>query len=124
LKYITDRGKSDVIDKISEREESIKMAASILREISKDEETRIQYENEMLFELDARSWVSDARREGREEGREEGWEEGRKEGNAAGEERSLQVISALSGGAPVEETAAKYSMPVERVEKIKNAMRL
>ncbi|MDR1531740.1 MAG: hypothetical protein LBS62_06095 [Clostridiales bacterium] len=57
--------------------------SEIKYEISQDEEARIQYENEMLAELDARSWISDARREGREEGWKEGWKKGRKEANTA-----------------------------------------
>ncbi|MDR1531741.1 MAG: Rpn family recombination-promoting nuclease/putative transposase [Clostridiales bacterium] len=86
LKYITDKGKSNIMGKILEREESIKVAANILYEISQDEEARIQYENEMLAELDARSWISDARREGREEGWEEGHEKGWEEGSEKGRE--------------------------------------
>jgi predicted transposase YdaD len=89
-----------------------------LREISQDEQARIQYENEMIFQLDTRSWVHDAR----EEGREEGITIGEARGISLGEERCLQVMFALNSGAAVKEIADKYGMPVESVEKIKNAM--
>ncbi|MDR1531739.1 MAG: hypothetical protein LBS62_06090 [Clostridiales bacterium] len=66
--------------------------SEIKYEISQDEEARIQYENEMLAELDARSWISDARREGWKKGWKEGWKEGWKKGWEEGrEERSEEV---------------------------------
>ena len=92
------------------------MAANVLYEISQDEKTRIQYENELLAELDVNSWIYDAREEGREIGREEGREEG------IGV--TLLVINALKAQTPVEEIAAKYHMSVEQVVRINSTLRL
>ena len=100
------------------------MAANILCEISQDEKARIQYENELLAELDVRSRISDARKEGREIGIKIGKEIGK--GIVIGKEEginaTLQVISALMAHTPIDEIAVKYNMSVEQIERIKETI--
>ncbi|MDR1701491.1 MAG: Rpn family recombination-promoting nuclease/putative transposase [Sporomusaceae bacterium] len=63
FRYVTDKSKRNILRKIINREEGIKMAVKILDEISKSEEERIQYENELIFDLDTRSNIDGAKRE-------------------------------------------------------------
>ena len=65
FKYITDKSKQEILSKILEREAGIKMATNILREVSKDEETRAYYESELIFELDQRGRFKQAKEDGK-----------------------------------------------------------
>jgi predicted transposase/invertase (TIGR01784 family) len=64
FRYLTDRGKRDVINQIINRKEGVKMATAVLESISKNEKERIRYENELIFDLDQRSRVNAARIDG------------------------------------------------------------
>ena len=65
FKYVTDRSKKDLLDKIIERGAGIRMATNILLEVSKDEEARAYYESELIFELDQRGKMRQAKEEGK-----------------------------------------------------------
>ena len=52
FKYVTDKSKRDMLNKIIEREVGVMMAAQILDTISKDEKERANYEAQWLHELD------------------------------------------------------------------------
>jgi len=64
FKYVTDESKQDILNQILERKEGVKMARNILIEVSKDEEARAYYESELIFELDQRGRINQAKREG------------------------------------------------------------
>jgi predicted transposase/invertase (TIGR01784 family) len=108
FRYMPDKSKRDKLNEIIERKEGIKMGANVLLEISQDEKARIQYENELLAELDARSWVSDA------------WEEGREEGIKA----TLLIIDALKAQTPIDEIMAKYHISIEQIARIQSSLDL
>ena len=91
-----------------DRKEGIKMATDVLYEISQDEKARIQYENELIYELDVRSRIS------------EGREEGREEGIAIGLNTALQIFDALKVQIPVEEIAVRHNLPIKEIERIKS----
>ena len=55
FKYVTDKSKRDILNKILEREAGVMMAAQILETISKDERERAIYEAQWLYELDQQS---------------------------------------------------------------------
>ena len=65
FKYVTDKSKKDLLDKIIERGAGIRMATNILLEVSKDEEARAYYESELIFELDQRGKMRQAKEEGK-----------------------------------------------------------
>jgi predicted transposase/invertase (TIGR01784 family) len=69
FKYVSDDSKRDILNKILEGEEGIRMATNILLEVSKDEEARAYYESELRFQLDQSSRMAQAKREGIKEGR-------------------------------------------------------
>jgi predicted transposase/invertase (TIGR01784 family) len=131
FRYISDKSKRNTLNAIIERKDGIKMAANVLYEISQDEKARIQYENELLADLDSRSWASDAWEDGKEEGivigKEEGIVIGKEEGIAIGKEvgidTTLQVISALMTQTPVDQIAAKYHMTIEQIARIQSTLR-
>jgi len=135
FRHISDKSKREKLNAIIERKEGIKMATDVLYEISQDEEARIQYLNELLADLDARSWVSDAWEEGKEEGIVIGKEEGIVEGIVIGKEEgiiigkeegigvTLQVISALMAHTPIYEIAAKYNISIEQIERIQATLK-
>ena len=116
FRHVSDKSKRDKLEAIMKRKEEIGMAASVLYEISQDEKTRIQYENELIAELDVRSWISDAR--------EEGLTIGEERGIAIGVETTLLIVNALKAQIPVDEIAAKYSLPLEQIERIQSTVGL
>ena len=63
FRYATDQSKRELLNKIIEREEGIKMAAQILENISMDKQERIAYEEQLIYELDQRSEVASARKQ-------------------------------------------------------------
>jgi len=65
FRYVSDKSKRDIINRIISRKEAIKMATDVLELISKDEKERLRYESELVFDLDQRSRISDARKEGK-----------------------------------------------------------
>ena len=73
------RSIQETLNKIIERKEGIKMAKSILLEVSADEAARAYYDSELMFELDQRGRMREAREEGEQIGRIEGWGEHGKE---------------------------------------------
>jgi len=72
FRYVTDKSKREILNQIINRKAGIEMAAQVLTEISKDERERVQYESELIFDLDYRTGMNNARREGKEEGLIEG----------------------------------------------------
>jgi len=64
FKYATDKSKRDILSKIMEKEEGVNMAARTLLTISKDEQERLAYESQMIYELDQRSEKASAERSG------------------------------------------------------------
>jgi len=63
FRYATDQSKRELLNKIIEREEGIKMATQILENISMDKRERIAYEEQLIYELDQRSEVASARKQ-------------------------------------------------------------
>jgi predicted transposase/invertase (TIGR01784 family) len=68
FKYVTDEDKQEILNKILERREAVKMAKNILMQVSADEEARAYYESELIFELDQRGRFRVAKEEGIAEG--------------------------------------------------------
>jgi predicted transposase/invertase (TIGR01784 family) len=144
FRYMADKSKRDKLNEIIGRKEGIKMAANMLYEISQDEQARIQYENELLADLDVRSWVSDALEDGYKDGFEngfndgkkngilkgklegkiEGKKEGKKEGRIEGIDTTLLIIDALNIQTSIEEIAAMYQIPIEQIARIQSALGL
>ena len=63
FRYATDQSKRELLNKIIEREEGIKMAAQILENISMDKQERIAYEEQLIYELDQRSEMASTRKQ-------------------------------------------------------------
>ena len=84
------------------------MAANVLFEVSQDEKARIQYENELIAELDTNSRIHEAR----------------EEGIGIGVEGTLRVFNALKAQVPVDEIAAAHKLSREQIEQIRSALGL
>ena len=91
FRNISDKNMRDKLQAITDRKEGIRMAVDVLCEISQDEKTRIQYENELLAELDTRSWISDAWEDGVEVGTEKGIVIGTERGIVIGTEKGIVI---------------------------------
>ena len=63
FRFATDTSKRELLSKIVEKEEGIKMATQILQTISIDERERIAYEEQLIYELDQRSELVSARKQ-------------------------------------------------------------
>ena len=80
------------------------MAASLLREISKDEHERARLRSQRMYETDMISDLLTAERRGKIQGIAEGEARGRAEGEARGiAEGEAKVISLLESGLSLEE---------------------
>jgi len=84
FQYLTDEAKREKINEIIDREEGIAMAMSTLCQVTADEEEYARLTSLMKGELDWRSSMKDAKREGLAEGRMEGLAKGHDEGLAEG----------------------------------------
>jgi predicted transposase/invertase (TIGR01784 family) len=105
FRYVTDKSKRDILNKIIDREEGIKMAVNVLDEISRSEEERIQYENELIFDLDVRSNLDWAKREAKREGK---------------LERNLEIAKKLLiRGLPIEQISEDIGLSIEEIQKLK-----
>jgi predicted transposase/invertase (TIGR01784 family) len=62
FRYITDKSKRVYLNKVLEKEEGVNMAAQILQTISKEERERLEYESQLIDELDRRSAERSAER--------------------------------------------------------------
>jgi predicted transposase/invertase (TIGR01784 family) len=113
FKYVSDDSKRDILNKILEREEGIRMATNILLQVSKDEEARAYYESELRFQLDQNSRYNHAIREGKRVGKLEGKLEGIAEGEISGtlKEKLATALRLLDMGLSMEQavTATKLS---------------
>jgi predicted transposase/invertase (TIGR01784 family) len=118
FRYMSDKDKRDKLKAIIERKEGIKMAANVLYEISQDEKTRIQYENELIADLDSRSWISDAWEEGMEAGMEKGIEKGMETGIEKGKEEMARNL--IANGISPDIIAKSAGLPLERIQKLTN----
>ena len=80
------------------------MAATLLREISKDEHERARQRSRRMYETDRISDLLTAREKGLIEGRIEGKAEGEAKGRAEGiVEGAEKIIALLKKGVPLEE---------------------
>ncbi|MCL2398745.1 MAG: Rpn family recombination-promoting nuclease/putative transposase [Defluviitaleaceae bacterium] len=68
FRHSTDKDKRELLSQIIEKEEGIKVATQILQTISQNKEERRAYEEQLIFELDQRSEVANARKQGIEQG--------------------------------------------------------
>jgi predicted transposase/invertase (TIGR01784 family) len=100
FKYINDESKRDVLNKILEGKEGIRMATNILLTVSKDEEARAQYESELRFQLDQNSRTNYAVKE-------------------ALKQRDMEMAKNLLDVLDVKIIADKFNMTVEEVETLK-----
>jgi len=75
FKCAADKTKRNVLAKIIEKEEGVRVATKILELVSKDDEARAIYEAQLIFEFDQRSEVINAERRGEARGevRGEAW---------------------------------------------------
>ena len=64
FKYVTDKSKRDLLNKIIAKEEGVNMAVQTLLTISKDEQERLAYDSQIIYELDQRSEKASAERSG------------------------------------------------------------
>jgi len=120
LKYVSDDSKRNILNKILEREEGIRMATNILLQVSKDEEARAYYESELRFQLDQNSRFNHAKREGIAEGRAEGKKEAENKALKEKTSRDIKLIKKmLKRGDTIAEIADFLEMTVEEVEKLK-----
>ena len=64
FKYAADKSKRELLSRIMEKEEGVNMAVQTLLTISKNEQERLAYESQMIYELDQRSEKASAERIG------------------------------------------------------------
>jgi len=104
FQYLTDEAKREKINEIIDREEGIAMAMSTLCQVTADEEEYARLTSLMKGELDWRSSMKDARREGLTEGR---------------NEASLDIARNLKKmGLPITQIADGTGLPIETIEQL------
>jgi len=69
FEYLTSKEKRDIINEIIDKEEGISMASQVLITVSEDEEERARLLRDEKIEMDYRSGLSEAKREGQAEGK-------------------------------------------------------
>jgi predicted transposase/invertase (TIGR01784 family) len=114
FQYLTDEAKREKIDEIIDREEGIAMAMNALCQITADEEEYARLTSLMKGELDWRSSMKDAKREGLAEGRMEGLMQGRNEANLENA-RKMKTMGFLA-----EQIQAVTGLSIETIEQMSN----
>jgi predicted transposase/invertase (TIGR01784 family) len=104
FRYVTDKSKREILNQIIGRKAGIEMAAQVLTEISKDERERVQYESELIFDLDYRTGMNSARREG----------------ETMGEDKGIRKVARnlLIMGLPLEQISTGTGLPVDEIKKL------
>jgi predicted transposase/invertase (TIGR01784 family) len=116
FRYVTDKSKREILNSIINRKEGIEMAAKVLDEISKSEQERIQYESELIFDLDERSRLYSARKEGLQKGKQEGLQEGKQEGKQEGLLEAAKNF--LKIGIPIEQISEGTGLSISEIESL------
>ncbi len=112
FRYVTDTSKREILNSIIGKNGGIDMATKVLSEISKSEQERIQYECEMLWELDkntrANYLTERARLEGKMEGKMEGIEE-----------KSYSIAkNLLTIGLPIDQISKVVGLPIQDIQSL------
>ncbi len=125
-------GQEATVEKLIKESEVIEVAEKLRREVSKDEELRARAFSRRLFQLDVKSCLNEAQREGfrqgielgkergLEQGLEEGLEQGLEEGLEQGrlEERRRIAKKLLKTGLSLEFVCAETELTAEEVKKL------
>ncbi len=111
--YANKPDKSDFVEKLAEQNRGIKMAVTVLKNISQDEMNWYHETRYWMHVSDEKTMVEEAKRKGREEG----IVEGKKEGKAEGISQVAQ--NAIKAGLPAEQIATITGLSVEEINKLK-----
>lgn len=113
FRYAADKNNRDVINKILEKKEGIRMAGQILEAISQDEMERMIQDARLIHEVDQRSDREEARREGWQAGRQEGIQTGKQVG---WQEGVIQIAKNLkASGLPLELISQNTGISIEEL---------
>lgn len=111
--YANKPDKSDFVEKLAEENRGIKMAVTVLKNISQDEMNWYHETRYWMHVSDEKTMINEAERRGREEG----IVEGKKEGKAEGISQVAQ--NAIKAGLPAEQIATITGLSVEEINKLK-----
>ena len=111
--YANKPDKSDFVEKLAEQNRGIKMAVTVLKNISQDEMNWYHETRYWMHVSDEKTMINEAERRGRAEG----IVEGKKEGKAEGISQVAQ--NAIKAGLPAEQIATITGLSVEEINKLK-----
>ena len=111
--YANKPDKSDFVEKLAEENRGIKMAVTVLKNISQDEMNWYHETRYWMHVSDEKTMINEAERRGRAEG----IVEGKKEGKAEGISQVAQ--NAIKAGLPAEQIATITGLSVEEINKLK-----
>ena len=110
--YASNPEKRDFIEKLAESNRGIKMAVTVLKNISQDEINWYHETRYWMHVSDERTMMSAAKKKGLAEGRKEGKAEGRNE-------KAIEIArNAIKAKLPLEQIAAITSLSLEQVKEI------
>ena len=112
--YANKPDKSDFVEKLAEENRGIKMAVTVLKNISQDEINWYHETRYWMHVSDEKTMINEAERRGRAEG----IVEGKKEGKAEGISQVAQ--NAIKAGLPAEQIATITGLSVEEINKLKS----
>ena len=115
--YANKPEKSDFVEKLAEVNRGIKMAVTVLKNISQDEMNWYHETRYWMHVSDEKTMINEAERRGRAEGIAEGKKEGKAEGVLEGIRQVAQ--KALNDGVPLEQIASFTGLSVEEINKLK-----
>ena len=118
--YASNPEKRDFIEKLAESNRGIKMAVTVLKNISQDEINWYHETRYWMHVSDERTMMSAAKKKGLAEGRKEGKAQGRLEGLAEGRnEMTLEIArNAIKANLPFEQISAITSLTLDQIKEI------
>ena len=91
----------DLVNKVIEKKEALKVASEVLMEISKDEHERALFRSRRMYQMDLESNLAAATRMGEEKGEAKGRAEGEAKGMAKGKADVAKMM--IANAMPIEE---------------------
>ena len=118
--YANKPDKSDFIEKLADQNKGIKMAVTVLKNISQDEINWYHETRYWMHVSDEKTMINAAKRKGLAEGRKEGKAQGRLEGLAEGRnEMTLEIArNAIKANLPFEQISAITSLTLDQIKEI------
>jgi len=122
FRYASIPAQREMVNKVIQSKEALKMAGNLLMSVSKDEEERAKFRSRRMYESDLESNLATAEDRGRQIGRQEGIQKGLKRGIKKGRQEGVFEVAGnlLKTSLPLDEIAKVTGLTIEEIDKLRH----